>query len=127
MFETAMFLDLMEKVVRKCHRTSTQKGFWGDTPDAGYNFAEKIALIHSELSEWLEAHRSGYAHLPTDKPVKVIDGGEVRVVTNEEEEAADIFIRLADLCGKRGIDLGRVVLAKMEYNETRPHKHGKGY
>lgn len=48
----------------------------------------------------------------------------VRRLTNEEEEMADVVIRVADYCGYRGIDLGRAILSKMNYNATRPHMHG---
>lgn len=50
----------------------------------------------------------------------------VRRLTNIEEELADVIIRIADFCGWRRIDLGRCVLAKMQYNLSRPHMHGKG-
>jgi len=33
-------------------------------------------------------------------------------------------IRVADLCGKLGIDLDFALTMKMEYNQTRPHRHG---
>lgn len=49
----------------------------------------------------------------------------IRRLTNEEEELADLVIRIADYSGRFGIDLGGAVLAKMRYNATRPHMHGK--
>lgn len=48
----------------------------------------------------------------------------MRRLTNEEEEMADVIIRIADYCGWRNIDLGRCVISKMAYNATRPHMHG---
>lgn len=132
MFETAMFLESLEKLTQKCHQNSRDKGFW-DGPEND-NIPTKIALIHSEASEWLEAFRKG--NPPCEKtykrtydgqvtPIQIIAvGGTVRTITSEEEEAADLFIRLLDLCGKQGIDLGRVTFAKMEYNAQRPYKHG---
>lgn len=49
------------------------------------------------------------------------------------EEIADVFIRLFDLCGyvlDPGLQfhrLGEIIMAKMEKNRGRPHKHGKNY
>lgn len=146
MFETAMFLELMEKVRDLCHQNSKDKGFWDEgeetftedtvSGDVKYtvktkpwNFAEKIALIHSELSEMLEAWRKGTNE--SEKDITIIDntscdadGIGTRRITAIEEEVADVYIRLMDLCGKLDIDVGRVVLAKMNYNRNRPHMHG---
>jgi NTP pyrophosphatase (non-canonical NTP hydrolase) len=41
------------------------------------------------------------------------------------EEIADVLIRVLDLCGEYDIDIGAVVNDKMDYNATRPPKHGK--
>lgn len=49
----------------------------------------------------------------------------IRRLTNEEEELADLAIRLADYCGYRGINLGAAIISKMQYNSTRPYMHGK--
>lgn len=137
MFETAMFFDAMEKLQTRAHQNSVKHGFW-DGPDND-NIPTKLCLIHSEVSEWLEAFRKD-PKAPCEKimpeqrvnekfiipaqVVGIIDSGGVRPITKEEEEAADVFIRLLDLCEKRGIDLARVTLAKMAYNETRDFRHG---
>ena len=130
MFQTAMFLDLMDLFCRKCHAESASKGFW--TGSDNDNIPTKIALLHSELSEMLEAFRAG--NPPCDKSIPdgngsvdflaVIQDGELRRLTSMEEEAADVLIRLGDLCGKLRIDLGRVTLEKMRYNAQREHMHG---
>lgn len=154
MFETAMLLELMEKLRDLCHQTSKDKGFWDEdkqvitradkkkggawqemteAPMKPWNFGEKIALIHSELSEMFEAWRKGVGDHPTDKVIRIMDPNStdrhtdengMRYMTFIEEEVADVFIRLFDLCGKLDIDVGRVILAKMEYNKSRPHMHG---
>lgn len=120
MFETAMFFDAMENLCKSAHNNAKSKGFWDG--DENRNLPTKIALIHSELSELLEAVRVG--ERSSEKNCMVLCGGDVRTITNIEEEIADVMIRLADLCGHLGIDLGRVVLAKMEYNAKRPKMHG---
>lgn len=94
---------------------STRNGFW-DTPPSDVDFAiSKLCLIHAEVSELVEAIRKD----PTAPCPKVPE------ITLQDEEAADIFIRLLDFCAARGIDLGRAVALKHEFNKTRPYRHGK--
>lgn len=76
---------------------------------------ESIALIHSELSEALEEWRVWKNTLywsPDNKPEGV--GAEL----------ADVLIRLLHLSATLGIDLDHIVGLKMEYNNTRSHRHG---
>ena len=88
----------------KAHENAREKGFW-DNPR---EFGTMIALIHSELSEALEADRQG-------------DSKGVA------EELADVAIRLGDLCGGCGINLEGEIAKKMAYNEGRKKLHGKRY
>lgn len=128
-FNTIMFANLLGRFVTDCHQTSKDKGFWDGDND---NLPTKVALMHSELSELLEAFRKG--NPVCDKPVFInysaedtesVAGGEgCRHLTAIEEEVADLFIRLCDFCGRYNIDLGKVAIAKADYNKTRPHKHG---
>ena len=39
-------------------------------------------------------------------------------------ELADCVIRIADMAELLGIDLEGCIRVKMEYNKTRPHRHG---
>lgn len=64
-----------------------------------------LALIGSEVSEALEAHRKQeHDKLPN--------------------ELADIVIRTMDLAESLKIDLATEIVNKHEFNKTRPHKHG---
>ena len=68
----------------------------------------KLMLIVTELGEACEADRLG------DKE-------------NFNEEIADTFIRLCDLCGYLGIDIEKEIEIKMNKNRARPKLHGKKY
>ena len=78
-----------------------EKG-WGTKPEE-IIFAEKIALVHSELSEALEAYRKGQ-----------MDGRH-----GVAEELADVLMRTLQLAGIYNIDLERELLNKIELNKLR--------
>jgi NTP pyrophosphatase (non-canonical NTP hydrolase) len=96
----------IRKLQKLVHDNAVAKGFY----DTGRNSGEILALIHSEVSEALEAIRS------TD-PEK----------NNIGEEMADTVIRVMDACEYWGIDLENEILNKMETNSKRPKKHGKKF
>ena len=73
----------VQEIQTEAHRNSMEKEFWKSD-----NFGEKIALIHSELSEALEAW---------------LADAEVAAIL---EELADVQIRTADLAESLKIDLG---------------------
>lgn len=77
--------------------------------------ARKIALMHSELSECLEAIR---------KPKQDEHCPEF---TNETIELADAIIRIFDYAGRYNLPLAQAILAKHNFNQGRPHKHGKAF
>ncbi|MDR0476212.1 MAG: hypothetical protein LBH43_21420 [Treponema sp.] len=95
------------------------------------NLGESLMLVVSELSEALEADRNGKRFAKTGvsaDEIKLISGGFEKFARGTvEEEITDAIIRLFDIAGTLGMDLDRWVQSKMEYNKTRPYKHGKLY
>lgn len=75
----------------------------------------KLALIHSEVSEALEAAREGSFILYLDE-----DGKPEGMVT----ELADTVIRILDTCEAMGLDLERAIREKVDYNMSRERMHG---
>lgn len=101
------FIESFNEMKDYQHQAMKAKGF-----EHG-NDGEKIALMHSELSEALESLRHDDPpsdHIPDYK--------------GSEEELADVLIRILHFAAARDLKVGEAVIAKMEYNETRSHKHG---
>lgn len=113
-----------------CHDASHSAGWWTDLPNgtdlvalinsplnpleerlASALVAQKLCLVHSEVSEAMEGHRKGLMDdkLPHRQMIEV--------------ELADAVIRIADLAGALRLDLGGAIAEKLAFNSKRPdHK-----
>lgn len=109
----------IKEMQERAYRNSASKGFHNYTAEAPFNVGEKLALIHSEVSEALEDHR--------DNKINTLLNAKSGKPEGFGSELADIIIRVGDLAEKMGIDLTQEITTKMLYNESRPHKHGKAY
>lgn len=127
---------MINKLSKDIHQNAKNKGFY----DGKKNIGEMLALIHSEVSEALEADRKDrYADLTEinnlkkegytfeDSPISYDAHFKSKVKDTFEDELADIMIRVMDLAGYKGIDLETHIKLKMWYNSNREQKHGKRY
>ena len=95
-------MPTVRELIKISHKIAREKGWWREQR----NDAELIALMHSELSEALEALRNH------DKKEAIA------------EELADCCIRIFDYCGARNIDLEKAIKEKIKKNRLRPYRHG---
>lgn len=102
------FKENFNSLQNEVHDIAVRNGFWEEP-----NFGEKVALVHSEVSEILEAAR------------KPSQDDKLPQFTGVEVEAADVIIRLMDMAGAYGWNLSEAIEQKVAYNKTRPYKHGK--
>jgi NTP pyrophosphatase (non-canonical NTP hydrolase) len=101
-------LDVLSAIL---HETAIEKGFWNNPKNFDV-FGNKLALVHSEVTEVLEAIRK--------------NKGSEEIV----EEMVDILIRTLDLyasmrnAGFVSHSLDEILFKKMEINKARPALHG---
>ena len=117
----------INNLVKTAHDAAVKKGFY----KSDKNIGELLMLIVSELGEALEALRSlrlCRVWFPVSDSFNYsVEDYEKNIRGTFEEEIADTFIRLGDLCGYLNIDIEKHIKAKMFYNRSRPEKHGKEY
>lgn len=108
----------INQLVKTAYGDSCVNGWWDEREP---NYAEKLALIHSEVSEALEELRNPFVSGESISDLVFDDNDKPIGFTSE---MADIVIRVADLCGHLGIDLEQAISAKLEFNRERGYKHG---
>lgn len=104
-----MQMEELRKLQEDINQTARNKGWW----DKAVNWGEQIALMHSELSEALEAYRVGN---PPDDKIPEFSGMEA--------EFADVIIRILNVAQQENLDVIGAMVAKAEMNKTREYKHG---
>ena len=130
------FGETFREMQKRAHATSIAKGWWdGEEPGSLDSIPAKLCLIHSEVSEALEAYRERVGlHLLDRRYQKGKTGltgefrkggtGKPNKPLGFRSELADIVIRVMDLAERHGIDLQKDIEEKMLYNATRKYRHG---
>lgn len=126
-FEEIVKASSISDLQRISHQMAMEKGWWSDYREKSSEhnvLPEKIALMHSELSEALEEVREGRPAFWL-RDLRNVQGN---VYAQKPEgwatEMADCIIRIMDVCGFFGVDLEKIIQDKIAYNATRPFKHG---
>lgn len=103
---TMTVIDVLNELTSFVHAVSREAGWWDGKSVEDFT-PTKLALIHSEVSEALEGFRKDLMddHLKHRKMAEV--------------ELADVLIRVFDLAGAHGFQLGSALEEKMEYNLRR--------
>ena len=107
-----IFIDVFNRAQGRVHDNAVSHGWWDEPREDG----TLIALIMSEAAEALEALRNGNG---PDEHCPQFSGAEV--------ELADVVIRIMDMAEARGWNVAGAIVAKHEFNKTRPYKHGKKF
>ena len=129
----------LNEACKQQHQEVIEKGF------TNFEVPNLLMLIVSELGEALEADRkdrhADYEAFHKEFEKRAADVGNNsefrRMIYKEtfenmckdtfEDEIADAFLRLMDLCGAFNIDIEKAIRYKRDYNRLRPTKHGKAY
>ena len=129
---------MLNELAKEIYDTAAEKGWH----EKSVSFGDCIANIHGEASEAFEEYRNGHGiseiYYPKCKHAdngtaneeycKALQSADICNMICKPEgvptELADIIIRVLDGCQMYGIDIDEAVKIKMEYNKTRPYRHG---
>lgn len=129
-------MSSLRMVQKDVHKLANEKGWW-EGKDISC-IPEKLALIHSEISECLEEYRNGHpldeVYYPTATSGYIdpdsgqfCDWGPDNTPEWKPEgfgiELADALIRILDLAEFLDIDMEDLIQLKYQYNRTRSYRH----
>lgn len=100
----------LKELTKEIHQDNINAGWWTDLKTGAKkdrNVGELLCLVHSEISEAMEGYRKD---LMDDK---------LNHRKMFEVELADALIRIFDLAGAHGLDLGTAMAEKRAFNKNR--------
>ncbi len=106
--DKSSFVKCYNSVAKEVTEIADNKG-WGDN----INDAEKLLLMHTEISEAVESLRHNdpaSEHIPN--------------FTGVEEEMADLIIRVMHYGYAKHLNIGEAIAEKIKFNKNRSYKHG---
>jgi hypothetical protein len=110
----------IKEMAKQSHALAKEKGWWDPTTKSGQRGPLEIAaLVHSEVSEFVEEARTERFDAPGGRYVGPDGKPEGPVI-----ELADAVIRIGDYCEKMGWDLEAACIEKHAFNRGRAFRHG---
>lgn len=107
---------VFERMQEEVFRLNSSKGWFDEDRSVG----DMVALLHSEVSEVLEAYRTFKFQDATER----IPNADLDKPEGVGAEMADCLIRLLDMAKRWDVDLAAEFTRKMAYNWTREYRHG---
>lgn len=126
------FIRSFHALCKQNHKAMRDNGFWDDRDEliqsAELHGGQKlkdvaVKMVDSQIRE-LMVSEIGEA---TEGARKDLMDDHLPDVPSPVAEIADVIIRAFDWAGYHGHNLAEVIIRKMHYNKTRPHKHGKKF
>lgn len=106
----------IKSIIEESFKTAEEKG-WHEVQKS---FPDRIALMHSELSEALEEYRNNHSF----SEIYFVEKPEGQKPEGIAVELADAIIRICEACAVDKIPLEEALELKMAFNKLRPYLHG---
>lgn len=126
----------VKELIYQCHKITTEKGFNVNAHALqllliGTEIGEALECLEGEVDNKLGSFITGYIYVmkAIEKERKENNLEDSSTIKDEEhliEEVCDILIRCFSYLGQFDVDkVNKILNNKIEFNSTRPHKHGK--